>query len=68
MAHTPAPQSNPWAVEDLTFIEIRIVHPSDRQMRIEFANGIRLVIADASQIPLACDVIETLRAGKEGRS
>jgi hypothetical protein len=68
MAHTPAPQSNPWAVADLTFVEIRIVHPSDRQMRIEFANGIRLVIADASQVPLACDVIETLRAGREGRS
>jgi hypothetical protein len=37
-------------------------------MRIEFANGIRLVIAEASQIPLACDVIETLRARKEGQA
>jgi hypothetical protein len=68
MAHTPEPQSIPWAVADLTFIEIQITHPSDRQMRIEFANGIRLVIADASQIPLACDVIETLRARKEGQA
>jgi hypothetical protein len=68
MAHTPEPESIPWTVADLTFVEIQIAHPSDRQMRIEFANGIRLVIADASQIPLACDVIETLRTGREGQS
>ena len=54
----------PWRVSDVTFVEIEIRHPSERQMRIEFGCGVRLVITEASQITLAASLIETLRAGK----
>jgi hypothetical protein len=56
----------PWRVSDVTFVEIEIEirHPSERQMRIEFGCGVRLVITEASQITLAASLIETLRAGK----
>ncbi|MFN7342883.1 MAG: hypothetical protein ACK5TA_06085 [bacterium] len=49
----------------MTFVEIEIRHPSERQMRVEFGCGVRLVITDASQLALAVALIETLRAGKE---
>lgn len=54
----------PWRVADVTFVEIEIRHPSERQMRVEFGCGVRLVITDASQLALAASLIETLRAGK----
>ena len=57
----------PWRVADGNFIEIFIESPADRQMRIEFANGVRLVIARPEHIALAAQLIETLRAGKEAR-
>lgn len=58
---TPAP----WRVADVTFFEIEIRHPSDCQMRVEFACGLRLVITEECQIPLAAALIETLRLGKD---
>jgi len=54
----------PWRVADVTFVEIEIHHPSERQMRVEFGCGVRIVITDASQVALAASLIETLRAGK----
>ncbi len=54
----------PWRVADVTFVEIEIRHPSERQMRVGFGCGVRLVITDASQLALAASPIETLRAGK----
>jgi hypothetical protein len=56
----------PWRVADATFVEVELRQPSDRQMRVEFGCGLRLVITDASQVPLAASLIETLRAGKGG--
>ena len=55
----------PWRVADVNFIEILIESPVDRQMRIEFANGVRLVIARPEHIPLAAELIDTLRGRKE---
>lgn len=56
----------PWRVADATFVEIEIRQSSDRQLRVEFGCGLRLVITDASQVPLAASLIETLRhSGKE---
>ncbi len=56
----------PWRVAEVTFVEIEISHPTDRQLRVEFECGLRIVIASEGQIPLAARLIETLRAGKEG--
>jgi hypothetical protein len=55
----------PWRVAEVTFVEVEIAQPTDTQMRVEFECGLRVVIADDSQIPLAARLIETLRAGKE---
>ncbi len=55
----------PWRVADVTFVEIEIAHRTDTQLRVEFDCGLRVVIADERQIPLAARLIETLRAGKE---
>jgi hypothetical protein len=55
----------PWCVAGATFVEVQLLQPSDRQLRIEFGCGLRLVITDASQVPLAAALIETLRIGKE---
>jgi hypothetical protein len=55
----------PWRVADVTFIEIEITHRTERQLRVEFECGLRIVIADDNQIPLAARLIETLRYGKE---
>ena len=52
----------PWRVADVNFIEIFIESPAERQMRIEFCNGVRLVIASPEHIPLAAELIETLRS------
>lgn len=59
-------KSKPWRVADVTFVEIEISHPTDRQLRVEFECGLRIVIAEERQIPLAARLIDTLRAGKEG--
>jgi hypothetical protein len=56
----------PWRVADVTFVEIEITQRTGRQMRVEFECGLRVVIADDSQVPLAVRLVETLRAGKEG--
>ena len=61
---SPSSVPKPWRVADVTFVEIEIRHPSERQMRVEFGCGVRLVITDASQLALAVALIETLRAGK----
>jgi hypothetical protein len=51
----------PWLVADVTFVEIEIRHPSERQMRVEFGCGVRLVITDESQFVLSASLIETIR-------
>ena len=56
----------PWRVADVTFVEIEITHRSDCQMRVEFECGLRVVIADDSQVQLAARLIDTLRREKEG--
>ena len=57
----------PWRVAAATFVEIEITHRTDSQMRVEFACGLRIAIADERQIPLAARLVETLRVGKGAR-
>lgn len=52
-------------VADVTFIESEISHRTDTQLRVEFDCGLRVVVADDRQVPLAARLIEILRAGKE---
>ncbi len=58
-------QSQPWRVADVSFVQVRIEQPHERQMRVEFDGRVTLVIAREDQIPLASRLIEALRDGKE---
>ena len=43
------------------FVEVEIAHPRERQMHLLFQNGVRLVIGDSGDIPLAAELIIQLR-------
>jgi hypothetical protein len=53
-------------VSRLLFVQVRIEHPHQRQIRIEFGDAITLVLIHADPIPLAARLSEFLRAGKGG--
>ena len=58
------PKINPaksWPLAEAMFVEVEISHPRERQMHLIFQNGVRLVIGDDSQLPLAAELIVQLR-------
>lgn len=54
-----------WKAHEVSFVEVELTHLSDRQLRIEFQSGVRLVIADESQFPLAAKLINFIRRTEE---
>ena len=54
-----------WQAAEISFVEIELGCPTDRQLRIEFQSGIRLIIADDSQLPLAAKLIHFIRRSEE---
>ena len=54
-----------WKAAEVSFIEVELTQPSDQQLRIEFQCGVRLIIADQSQFPLAADLIKFIRRSEE---
>ena len=54
-----------WKAAEVTFVEIELGHPTDRQLRIEFESGVRLIIADDSQLPLAAKLLHFIRRSEE---
>ncbi|MDA7880901.1 hypothetical protein N9A94_01180 [Akkermansiaceae bacterium] len=59
------PPNKVWKAAEVSFIEVELRHPTDRQLRIEFNCGVRLVIADDSQFPLASKLIHFIRRSEE---
>ena len=53
--------TKPWPLDDALFVEVEIQHPCQSQLHLIFQNGIRLVIADDSQLPLAAELIVQVR-------
>ena len=53
--------AKPWPLADAMFVEVEITHPQERQMHLIFQNGIRLIIGNDSQLPLAAELIAQLR-------
>lgn len=53
--------TKPWPLADAMFVEVEITHPRERQMHLIFQNGVRLVLGDDSQLPLAAALIAQLR-------
>jgi hypothetical protein len=56
-----------WPISDLTFVEISAGHPLQTQMHVAFECGIRVVISQRDQIPLAAELIEYLRERQDRR-
>ena len=54
-----------WKAAEVTFVEVELCRPTDRQLRIEFNCGVRLIIADDSQFPLAAKLIHFIRRSDE---
>jgi hypothetical protein len=54
-----------WKAAEITFVEIELSHPTDRQLRIEFQSGVRLIIAEDNQLPLAAKLIHFIRRSEE---
>ncbi len=54
-------QPKSWPVKDVRYVEVAFTELATRQLHIEFDHGIRIVVADAEQIPLAVGLIEQLR-------
>ena len=54
-----------WKAAEVSFVEVELAHPSDRQLRIEFQSGVRLIIADESQFPLAAKLIHFIRTAED---
>jgi len=50
-----------WPVSDLTFVEISVEQPIQKQMHVAFQCGTCVVISQREQIPLAAELIEYLR-------
>jgi hypothetical protein len=53
--------TKPWPLADAMFVEVEITHPRERQMHLIFQNGVRLILGDDSQLPLAAALIVQLR-------
>ena len=51
----------PWPIQDVRYVEVALSKLSTRHLHIEFDHGIRIVVADEKQIPLAAQLIEHLR-------
>lgn len=54
-----------WKAAEVSFVEVELAHPSDRQLRIEFQSGVRLIIVNESQFPLAAKLIHFIRKAEE---
>ena len=48
----------------MTFVEVRIKEPRERQMRIEFDCGVRIVVSNQEHLPLVVQLMEALRGAK----
>ncbi len=59
------PSSRIWKAAEVTFVEVELGRPTDHQLRIEFNCGVRLIIADDSQFPLAAKLIHFIRRSEE---
>ena len=54
-----------WKAAEVSFIEVELSQATDQQLRIEFECGVRLIIGDQSQFPLAADLIRFIRRSEE---
>ena len=51
----PKASTKPWPVAEVTFVEVEIRHPRERQMHLIFEDGPRLIIGSPDQISLAAE-------------
>ncbi|WP_411844978.1 hypothetical protein AAFN60_07780 [Roseibacillus persicicus] len=68
-----AKHPKPWPVKDVHYVEVSLTDLTTRHLHIEFDHGIRIVVANESQLTLATQLIAHLRreansTGKGGRA
>lgn len=51
----------PWPVQDVHYVEVNLSDLTTRHLHIEFDHGVRIVVANEEQLPLAAQLIEYLR-------
>ena len=54
-------RSKPWPVQDVRYVEVALTELTTRHLHVEFDHGIRIVVANKDQLPLAARLIEQLR-------
>ncbi|MGJ8725962.1 MAG: hypothetical protein ACSHYB_15515 [Roseibacillus sp.] len=54
-------RSKPWPVQDVRYVEVALTELTTRHLHVEFDHGIRIVVANEDQLPLAARLIEQLR-------
>ena len=50
-----------WPVKDVCYVEVSLADLTTRHLHIEFDHGIRIVVPNEDQLPLAAQLIEQLR-------
>lgn len=54
-------RTKPWPVQEVRYVEVALTELTTRHLHVEFDHGIRIVIANENQLPLAARLIEQLR-------
>ena len=57
-----ARRPKPWPVKEVRYVEVSLANLTTRHLHIEFDHGIRIVVANEGQLPLAAQLIEHLRS------
>ena len=50
-----------WPVKDVCYVEVSLADLTTRHLHVEFDHGIRIVVSNEGQLPLAAQLIESLR-------
>ena len=50
-----------WPAKDVRYVELSLADLTTRHLHVEFDHGIRIVVSNEDQLPLATQLIESLR-------
>lgn len=54
-------EAKPWPVQDVRYVEVALSEVTTRHLHVEFDQGVRIVVANEEQFPLAAKLITFLR-------
>ncbi len=62
------PEAKPWPVQEVCYVEVALSEVTTRHLHIEFDHGIRIVVTNEGQLPLAAKLITFLRKASKSSS